>query len=124
MIDSIYYEGFYYLEIESIPEEKGQSIVCGVMVKPKTTLDKECDWGYLVYQDIPSERQRIIPLNIPPMLVSKENVECVSERGERFHFSYITYDIWESKVCRLVSISPEKKAQLSSTEDVQAFFLG
>jgi hypothetical protein len=123
MIDPVFYDGCYYLEVGDASEDVHKMIVYGILMRPKETEDTGCAWGYLIYQDMGSERQRIVSLDSPPIKATREKVECISQRGERFLFSYLDYDTWISKARHIVSMTPEKKAQLNSTEAIQAFFL-
>ena len=122
MIGSFQYQGFYYLESLFDSEPVHQLVAYGVMAKPRGSDDKECAWGYLVYQDVAAERQRIVPLDQSPILTTKKIVECVSQRGELFRFSYVNLDIWNEKVRRIVFV-PSGMPELTTTRAVQEFLL-
>ncbi len=122
MIGSFHYRGFYYLESVFNSESVHRLVAYGVMAKQRRCDDKDCSWGYLVYQDVAAERQRIVPLDQSPSLTTEKIVECVSQRGEFFRFSYVSLDIWNEKVRNIVFV-PSGMPELTTTRAVQEFLL-
>lgn len=114
------YEGIYYLEISFNQNAvKSRSLVWGFKIFKETQKDS---WGYLIFQDILEERQRIITLKNKPLTVEDKSIQCVSNIGEIFHFLYLDQKVWLQTAHSFFPI-PEKDAQLLTTEQrIQNYF--
>jgi hypothetical protein len=116
------YEGIYYLEIGLNREVvHGRSLVWGLKILEEM---REGAWGYLIFQDILEERQRIIILKKEPMTAATVLIECISDIGEMFRFLYLDQKVWSQTAHSFFPI-PEKDARaLTTTKAIQNYFKG
>jgi len=113
----------FYLGIgPDIQEERTKTLATGIKVfESKSDVESEKDvWGQISFFDQISERIRIITITAPPQLDEKEIV-CLSDTGDIFHFKYVTKDLWDEKVNKIINTPEEIKGILSDTSKVQEY---
>lgn len=121
MTSSQFYPGIYYLEITTPFGDPSRSIVSGISLKPSQKEQERC--GYLIYQDVVEQRQRIITLASEPASIAKIRITCLSQQGETFVFSYLDTNLWKEKVCHYVQLPQEVTERFVTTEALQEFFI-
>ncbi|MGA8164099.1 MAG: hypothetical protein WB791_03620 [Waddliaceae bacterium] len=113
----------YFLRIGSPNEDEREKTVAKGVKVFKSEDAKDADekiWGHLSFFDQISKRQRIITVTQPPNLSEKEIV-CLSDTGDQFHFSYLTKQLWDEKVSKVIKIPHEVEGLLSDTKTLQAY---
>lgn len=117
----------YFLEKGWTTEDSTKTAVVGLkFIKSDSTADKANNvWGQVFFYDLIEQRYRNHLLIKQPEIKDTSEISCEDDVNEKYHFVYITKDLWDREVLPLLRFAPEIHSGLNkkvnTTEEVQAF---
>jgi hypothetical protein len=94
----------YFLEISSDCHSLARGLVFN---KSSSIYDRARKiWGDLNFYDQIENRHRVILLKEQPIL-NESDITCVSDIDDEYCFTFVTKELWDSKVLSILKMPPE-----------------